>query len=118
MEIICVPAIVGVVYGLIEIYKAIIKNKKDLYYKIIPVIAGAIGGVLGIVLFFAVPAIVIADSWWVALIVGICSGLSAVGGNQIFKQLKQLGVEVKENKEPAETIPEEKQQDEKHNEDV
>lgn len=96
MEIICVPAIVAIVYGIIELYKLLVKNKKDIYLKIIPVIAGATGGVLGIVLFFAVPSIVIANTWWVALIVGICSGLSAVGSNQIFKQIKKLGIEVKE----------------------
>ena len=96
MEIICVPAIVAIVYGLIEIYKALTKNKDEKYLKIIPLVAGALGAILGVGFYFILPAIVIADSWWVALIVGACSGLSAVGSNQIFKQIKKLGIEVKE----------------------
>ena len=96
MEIICVPAIVAIVYSLIEIYKALTKNKDEKYLKIIPLVAGALGAILGVGFYFILPAIVIADSWWVALIVGACSGLSAVGSNQIFKQIKKLGIEVKE----------------------
>jgi hypothetical protein len=31
-----------------------------------------------------------------ALVVGLCSGLSATGTNQIFKQLEKYGITVKE----------------------
>ena len=96
MEIICVPFIVSAVYGLVETYKLIVKNKKDFWLKLIPVIALVIGGILGIAMFLIAPQFIVADNIWFALIVGMCSGLSATGTNQIFKQLKKVGVEVKE----------------------
>ena len=102
MEIICVPFIVSAVYGLVETYKLIVKNKKDFWLKLIPVIALVIGGLLGIAMFLIAPQFIVADNIWFALIVGMASGLSAVGGNQIFKQLNKIGVEVKEAEQEEE----------------
>lgn len=96
MQIICVPIIVAIVYAIIELYKIIIKNKDEKYTKVIPIVAGITGAILGVALYFIAPEIIIASDWWVALIVGASSGLSAVGSNQIFKQLKKVGVEIKE----------------------
>ena len=96
MQIVCVPLIVSAVYGIIELYKMLVKNKKDIWLKFIPVIALVIGGLLGVALFFIAPQLIIAENVWFALIVGMASGLSATGTNQIFKQLKKVGIEVKE----------------------
>lgn len=96
MEIICVPVIVAIVYVLIEIYKKWLAKGREKWLNVIPVIAFILGGSLGVVFFYVAPQIVIASNVWVALVVGICSGLSAVGSNQIFKQLKKYGIEVKE----------------------
>lgn len=99
MEIVCVPIIVTAVYGIIELYKLITKNKSEIYAKIIPLISLVLGGVCGVLLFLAIPQLIGAENIWVALIVGACSGLSATGTNQIFKQLKKVGVEVKETED-------------------
>lgn len=99
MEIICVPAIVSITYGLIEMYKKFIAKERETWLKIIPLIALIIGGVLGVALFFIAPTLIVAESVWVALIVGFASGLSAVGSNQVFKQFKKLGIEVKEQEQ-------------------
>lgn len=96
MEIVCVPIIVTAVYGIVELYKLATKNKGELYLKLIPVIALVLGGFFGVLLFFSIPQLVGAENVWVALIIGACSGLSATGANQIFKQLKSVGLEVKE----------------------
>lgn len=97
MEIICVPAIVSVTYALIEIYKKIIdkSSKKDMLLKLIPLFAMIIGGILGVVVFYVAPQIIIANNVWFALIVGLCSGLSATGTNQLWRQLKKIGIKVK-----------------------
>ena len=95
MEIICVPFIVSAVYGLVETYKLIVKNKKDFWLKLIPVIALVIGGLLGIAMFLIAPQFIVADNIWFALIVGMCSGLSATGTNQLWRQLRKIGIEVK-----------------------
>lgn len=96
MEIICVPAIVASTYVVIEAYKKWIANGREKWLNFIPLIALILGGLLGVVIFYIAPQIIIAENVWLALIVGLCSGLSATGTNQIFKQLEKYGVQVKE----------------------
>lgn len=95
MEIICVPAIIAITYLLVELYKKFIAKGREKWLNIIPIIAFVIGGALGIAIFYLLPQIIVANNVWLALIVGACSGLSAVGGNQILVQLRKLGIEVK-----------------------
>lgn len=54
--------------------------------KYIPIICGVLGGILGIVAMFIVPDFP-ANDYLTAIAIGIVSGLSATGINQIFKQL-------------------------------
>jgi len=101
MEIICVPLIVSVVFSILEGYKATVAKTK--YSKqliaIIPIIAAAFGAVIGIVLFFVWPVSIAAADALTAIFVGAASGLSATGANQVFKQLKKLGIEVKDKED-------------------
>jgi len=96
LEIICVPVIVAVVYGIIELYKKFIAKDKEFLVAIVPLISAILGGLLGILAFYLVPSIIVATNVVTAFLVGLCSGLSATGTNQIFKQFKKLGIEVKE----------------------
>ena len=64
--------------------------------RFIPLIALGIGIILGLVFYFACPSIISASNWFVAILIGGASGLSATGCNQIFKQLKKFGIDVKE----------------------
>lgn len=96
MEIICVPAIVAVVYVVIEFYKKWLANGREKWLNVIPLIALIIGGILGVAIFYIAPQIILAENVWLALVIGLCSGLSATGTNQIFKQLEKYGIKVKE----------------------
>lgn len=98
LEIICVPVIVSLVFGLMEVYKVLIakaKNKETLI-RIIPIIACVIGIAFGIIFYYVCPSIVAATNIWTTILIGGASGLSATGCNQIFKQLKKFGIDVKE----------------------
>lgn len=96
LEIICVPAIVAVVFMLMEIYKKVIAKGREKYLTLIPVIAGVLGMVFGVVFFYAFPSIIGTSNLAYAIVLGLFSGLSATGCNQIFKQLKKFGIEVKQ----------------------
>lgn len=98
LEIICVPAIVSLVFSIMEIYKKFIAKDNETLIRIIPIIGCALGIVLGIVCFYALPWIIAATNVWTAILIGGASGLSATGCNQIFKQLAKFGVKVDENK--------------------
>lgn len=76
----------GVIYLIGAGLKAIGNEKLD---KFIPIICGAAGGILGVVVFKTIPGYLPADNWLLALYVGIGSGLAAVGVNQIYKQFSK-----------------------------
>lgn len=103
LEIICVPVIVSLVFSLMEVYKVLIAKakNKEILIRIIPIIACVIGIAFGILFYHVCPSIVAATNIWTAILIGGASGLSATGCNQIFKQLKKFGIDVKEieNKE-------------------
>ena len=86
LELISVPAIVTVVYALIEIIKKCVGHNEK-FKRLIPLIATAIGAICGVVCFFALPSIIPASNVVVAIVIGGASGLTATGTNQIIKQL-------------------------------
>ena len=81
-EAFTVPAIMVVCY-LIGMVVKLFGDKAD---KFIPVICGVCGGIIGIVAFYTIPGFLDAANWLTALEVGIASGLSATGANQVYKQ--------------------------------
>ena len=86
LELISVPAIATIVYWVINIIKyAVQENEK--FKRFIPLRSAALGAVLGVVAFYALPSIIPADNVCVAILVGGASGLTATGTNQIIKQL-------------------------------
>ena len=81
-----VPIIVICCYVLGEIFKACFHKNKQAY-KLIPIILDVVGCILGIVIFYTNPEIILnANNIWVALGIGIVSGASSTGANQIIKQ--------------------------------
>lgn len=82
-----VPIIVVCCYLFGEIYKFIFVKKKEAY-KLIPVILALLGGLMGNLIYLTNPEMIFnACNVWVALGIGIVSGASATGANQIIKQL-------------------------------
>ena len=77
-----VMAIVVVCYLLAMAIKATLLDNKWL-----PVLCGIFGGILGIVGIWVIPDFPATDII-TALAIGIVSGLSATGVNQIYKQMK------------------------------
>ncbi|MCM1224265.1 MAG: phage holin family protein [Lachnospiraceae bacterium] len=85
LELISVPAIVAVVYFVIEIIKKCV-GENEKFNRYIPLIAALLGVVCGVICFFALPSIVPASNVVVAIVIGGASGLTATGTNQIIKQ--------------------------------
>ena len=83
-----VLAIVVMTY-LIGAAAKLIPHIKDEY---IPVIVGAAGGVLGVAGMYLMPDFPAQDIMN-AIAIGIVSGLSSTGVNQVYKQIKKGGEE-------------------------
>ena len=84
-----VPVIVVCCYIIGEIYKKTFKEKT---YKYIPIILSIIGGILGILIYKTnKESIFNVNSIWDALLIGIVSGTSSTGTNQIIKQIFNKG---------------------------
>ena len=88
------PVIVAMVYGIIEFLKVFVFNGNETFKTYIPIVASAIGGVIGVVVFFVQPEIMPVATWYSAVLMGAASGLSAVGVNQIKKQLEKGDVDI------------------------
>ncbi len=87
MDYMSVPIIVVCCYLIGEIYKAIFVKKQEAY-KLIPIILSILGGLIGILIYFTNPEMIFnANNAWIALGIGIVSGASSTGANQIVKQL-------------------------------
>lgn len=76
-----IPSIIVICYLIAQGVKT-----TNLDNKYIPIICGVLGGILGSVAMFVVPDFPAADVF-TAIAIGIVSGLSATGINQIYKQL-------------------------------
>jgi len=91
MDFTSVPIIVVCCYIVGEIYKVLFKNKQETY-KLIPILVALFGGVLGILIYFTAPELIFnAHNAWIALGIGMVSGVSSTGTNQIIKQLLKKG---------------------------
>lgn len=91
MELTSIPIIVVCCYMLGEIYKVLFKNKQETY-KLIPVLVSITGGLLGILIYLTNKEMILnASNIWIALEIGIISGASSTGTNQIIKQLINKG---------------------------
>lgn len=77
-------AIVVICY-LVGLGAKIVPQVKDNY---IPVIVGAIGGMLGVAGMYVIPDFPAHDVM-TAVAVGIMSGLASTGVNQVYKQVKK-----------------------------
>lgn len=82
-----VPAVAAAVYGIIEFLKYFVFTDNEKFRKYIPLIASFIGGAISVITYLVSPDIVPVGSWFSALTMGLASGLSAVGINQIKKQM-------------------------------
>lgn len=89
LEIISVPVIVGIVYFVMAVYKTLIKNAPAIWTSLIPVWAAMLGIGLGILAYYCVPEVMPAENVLVAVLIGLASGLGAVGVNQVGKQIKK-----------------------------
>ena len=102
MNFTAVPIIVICCYLCGEIYKAIFRNRTDAY-KFIPVITSVMGGILGTIIFLTNPEVILdAPNIWVAIGIGVVSGASATGANQIIKQIFQQNQNQSEKEEKDE----------------
>ena len=79
--IVTIPSIIVICYLIAQGIKTTALDNKYL-----PVICGVLGGILGVVAMYVVPDFPATDIF-TAISIGIVSGLSATGINQIFKQL-------------------------------
>ena len=102
MNFTAVPIIVICCYLCGEIYKAMFRNRTDAY-KFIPVVTSVTGGILGTIIFLTNPEVILdAPNIWVAIGIGVVSGASATGANQIIKQIFQQNQNQSEKEEKDE----------------
>ncbi len=87
MEFASLPIILLICYVIGEVYKYLFRKKQEAY-KFIPIFLSICGGILGIMIYLTNKEMMLnASNLWTALRIGMVSGISATGTNQIIKQL-------------------------------
>ena len=82
-----IPVITILCYLIGEFFKVVILRKKK-RYKYIPTIVGGIGGMLGLIIYYVSPDLLFnVTSPFLAVAIGITSGLASTGGNELIKQI-------------------------------
>ncbi len=85
-----IPVIVTIVYVVIDLIKTTIAPYQKLSEKLshfYPLLAVALGIITAAIMFYAVPDSISTTNLLVALAIGAASGLTAVGTNQVVKQI-------------------------------
>lgn len=85
-EVVAFPSITIICYMVGKFCKNAGNEKLDTF---IPTICGVLGAILGVVMFLTIPDFIPADNWAVAVEIGIVSGFTATGINQIYKQFRE-----------------------------
>jgi uncharacterized membrane protein HdeD (DUF308 family) len=85
IEICTAPMITAICYGIIELIKRVLEHErmKNAY----PLISALVGASLGIVAYFAEPTLMMSDSVFGSALIGMLSGLSATGGNELVRRV-------------------------------
>lgn len=87
MEMVSIPVITIICYLIGEFFKLVILRKKK-RYKYIPVIVGGVGGALGLIIYFISPELLFnTTNPFMAMAIGIVSGLASTGSNELVKQI-------------------------------
>ena len=84
-----IPAVASSVYGIIELLKRFVFYENEKFRKFIPMLAALMGAIITLIVFFVSPDLIPATSWYSSVLLGLASGLSAVGVNQIKKQAER-----------------------------
>lgn len=88
LNVASVPAIVAVVYWIVNLIKYTTKSNEKVL-RFIPLISAGLGVLCSLICFFAIPQLLPTNNIVVALVLGGASGLTATGFNQIIKQMKK-----------------------------
>ena len=97
MKEIVVPLIVVISYLLGELYKLIFRKQEELY-KYIPVFVSLSGGLIAVIMYLIDVRLFEVQSVLEVILIGIVSGSSSTGANQIIKKVFRSNGESNESK--------------------
>ncbi|MBQ7226539.1 MAG: hypothetical protein IJX02_08090 [Clostridia bacterium] len=92
MDMVCISGVAiatAVCYLVAEAIK-IISGGKETVKRLLPIVSAFLGGGICVGLFFVFPELLPVGNLPGAFVVGLFSGLSATGSNQILKQMQKL----------------------------
>lgn len=93
-----IPMTAALCYAFIELLKRLIGADSDSKIKnLYPLISGLFGAALYVLEFLTAPHLILPDSIPSAALTGLLSGLSATGGNQLWKHIKKSPLPPEDN---------------------
>ena len=86
-EIYSIPAVAALCFGFVELLKHALHNDRKVK-NAYPLISTILGTVLGVIVYLVEPSFMATDSLLSSALVGMASGLSATGSNEIIQRIK------------------------------
>ena len=91
LEVVTVPVIAAIVYGVMAVYKQLMAEKPAVWTSLIPVWAGVLGIALGVAAYFLVPEGGAEARVLGAVLVRLASAVAARGLERVYRQIKKSG---------------------------
>ena len=80
-----IPVVGALCYGAVELVKPFcVSERAGNFY---PLLAGILGAVLMLIVYYIEPSLRVTESVLETMLIGVCSGLSATGGNQVVQRM-------------------------------
>ncbi len=97
ISILGAPSIFAAVYIVMYMLKSAFKTNET-FIKLIPLLSGVLGGVLGIISYYGFFEFVVSTSILQAFIIGSLTGLATTGSTDLINNLKSLKTKVEDFK--------------------
>ena len=89
IELVCVPVMTSSIYWIMATLKFAFKNNA-IFLRLVPLLSLILGAIMGAVLFYVVPDMIMSENIVIAILMGGSSGLTSIGAEELIKKVAPL----------------------------
>ena len=86
IELVCVPIMSTAIYWIMATLKFAFKGNK-IFARIVPLLALVLGAIMGAVIYYVVPKMIMAENILISIVMGAASGLTSIGAEELMHKI-------------------------------